>query len=358
MSEPPKIRAAQYLRMSTEHQRYSLENQAQAIAAYAEARGYEINRSYFDPGKSGLTLRERKGLQTLLADALGAEREFDAILVLDVSRWGRFQDLDQSAHYEFLCRDAGLQVVYCAEPFENDGSAVSAIVKQLKRLMAAEYSRELSGKIARGKRHNVELGFHVGGPAPYGFRRMVVDCAGRPRAQLEPGQRKWIVSDRVILVPGPANEHRTIRWIFRAYVVGRKGVCRIAGELNAKGVAASGGGRWSSSRVTRVLTNELALGRVVYNKCHRRLREARDRAPPQEWIRVKVTPPIISEDMFRRAAKRMGTNDRERAKPDRLLTDLRRLLRSRGRLNAALIRDCCYTRSVQTYRVNFGVPLR
>jgi hypothetical protein len=32
------------------------------------------------------------------------------ILVLDVSRWGRFQDIDESAYYEFLCRRAGMQV--------------------------------------------------------------------------------------------------------------------------------------------------------------------------------------------------------------------------------------------------------
>jgi hypothetical protein len=41
----PLIRAAQYVRMSTEHQKYSTENQADAIAHYAAARGFEIVRS-------------------------------------------------------------------------------------------------------------------------------------------------------------------------------------------------------------------------------------------------------------------------------------------------------------------------
>ncbi|RWK32866.1 MAG: hypothetical protein EOR46_30210 [Mesorhizobium sp.] len=50
------------------------------------------------------------------------QKAFSAILVLDVSRWGRFPNADQSAHYEFLCLDAGVAVEYCAEPFENDGS--------------------------------------------------------------------------------------------------------------------------------------------------------------------------------------------------------------------------------------------
>lgn len=41
--------------------------------------------------------------------------------VYDVSRGGRFQDTDESAHYEFLCRRAEIAVPYCAEQFENDG---------------------------------------------------------------------------------------------------------------------------------------------------------------------------------------------------------------------------------------------
>ena len=140
------VRAAQYLRMSTEHQRYSLQNQQSGIARYASENGLTVIETYADPGRSGLTLKQRPELQRLLHDVLRAERSFDVVLVFDVSRWGRFQDPDQSAHYEFICRQAGVPVVYCAEPFENDGRMVSNLVKQLKRLMAGEYSRELSAK--------------------------------------------------------------------------------------------------------------------------------------------------------------------------------------------------------------------
>jgi hypothetical protein len=33
-----------------------------------------------------------------------------------------FKMLDESAHYEFVCKQAGIKVAYCAEDFENDGS--------------------------------------------------------------------------------------------------------------------------------------------------------------------------------------------------------------------------------------------
>src|ERR1700735_4364810 len=101
-----RLRAAQYLRMSSDNQRYSTENQKNALAEYAELHGFSIVATYIDAGKSGLSLKGREALRQLLSDALSPQKLFDVILVLDVSRWGRFQNPDQAAHYEFLCRQA------------------------------------------------------------------------------------------------------------------------------------------------------------------------------------------------------------------------------------------------------------
>src|SRR5690348_1577258 len=95
-------RAAQYVRMSTEHQRYSTENQAVAIRQYAERRGLEVVRTYADEGRSGLRLDGRDGLKRLIDDVQGSKADFSTILVYDVSRWGRFQDADESAYYEYI----------------------------------------------------------------------------------------------------------------------------------------------------------------------------------------------------------------------------------------------------------------
>ncbi|WP_327196223.1 recombinase family protein [Sphingomonas sp. SRS2] len=139
-SPRPPVRAAQYVRMSTEHQKYSTENQAEIIAQYAARRGFEIVKTYEDSGKSGLRLDGRLSLQQLIADVRGGQTDFKAILVYDVSRWGRFQDADESAYYEFICREAGIAVQYCAEQFENDGSLSATIIKSMKRAMAGEYT--------------------------------------------------------------------------------------------------------------------------------------------------------------------------------------------------------------------------
>ena|ERR1700675_3078481 len=118
------IPVAQYLRMSRESQEYSMENQKAAIQEYAQSHGLTVVQTYADAGKSGLVLRRRAGLASLLQDVVRGDAGYEAILVYDISRWGRFQDVDEAAHYEFLCTHAGIPVHYCAEryyPFHARG---------------------------------------------------------------------------------------------------------------------------------------------------------------------------------------------------------------------------------------------
>ncbi len=164
-------RAAAYVRMSTEHQQYSTENQLDVITAFALSRNLEITKVYTDAGKSGLRLEGRDQLKSLLTDVESGFAEFGVILVYDVSRWGRFQDPDESASYEIRCKQAGVRVLYCAEQFENDGSAVSSIIKNVKRTMAGEYSRELSVKVHAGQLRLIQLGVRQGGAAGYGLTK-------------------------------------------------------------------------------------------------------------------------------------------------------------------------------------------
>ncbi|HEY7680481.1 MAG TPA: recombinase family protein, partial [Terriglobia bacterium] len=111
-------RAAAYVRMSTDHQKYSTVSQLEAINAYADSRGFQVVRIYEDSGKSGLSLDGREALQRLIREVETGATDFEAILVYDVSRWGRFQDIDESAHYEYVCRKSHISVQYCAEQFE------------------------------------------------------------------------------------------------------------------------------------------------------------------------------------------------------------------------------------------------
>lgn len=242
-SEP--VRAAEYVRMSTEHQQYSTENQAAVIRRYAEERGFEIVRTYADEGKSGLQIEGRNELKRLLADVESGRANFKVVLIYDVSRWGRFQDPDESAYHELRCKLAGVSVHYCAEQFENDGSPVSNIIKSVKRMMAGEYSRELSVKVFAGQRRLIELGFRQGGAAGFGLRRQLVDHTGAAKGKLGRGEQKSLQTDRVILVAGPPAEVEVVRGIYHSFVEEGLPERRIAETLNERRIMTDLGRPWT-----------------------------------------------------------------------------------------------------------------
>src|SRR5436309_15360164 len=229
-TEPSVVPAAVYVRMSTEHQQYSTSNQMDAIRDYAKRRGMQIVKEYSDEGKSGLSIQGRDSLSQMIQDVQNEEANFSAILVYDVSRWGRFQDADESAYYEYICRRAGVSVHYCAEQFENDGSPVSTIVKGVKRAMAGEYSREFSVKVFAGQCRLIEMGFRQGGPPGYGLRRQLVDQTGAAKGELARGEHKSLQTDRVVLGPGADQEAETDRGIYRSFVNEKKTESENASE--------------------------------------------------------------------------------------------------------------------------------
>ena len=145
----PLIHAAAYVRMSTEHQKYSTSNQMDVIREYAKAHGMEIGKVYSDDGKSGLSIKGRYSFSQMITDVENGKTGYSHILAYDVSRWSRFQNVDESGYYEYICKRAGISVHYCAEQFENDGSPGSSLLKTMKRTMAGEYSRGVKLSIKR-----------------------------------------------------------------------------------------------------------------------------------------------------------------------------------------------------------------
>jgi DNA invertase Pin-like site-specific DNA recombinase len=355
---PEKIRAAQYVRMSTEHQRYSTENQAQAIGEYAARRNIEIVRTYADEGKSGLRLAGRDALKRLIDDVQTDAADFSTILVYDVSRWGRFQDADESAYYEYICKRAGHTVQYCAEQFENDGSPVATIVKGVKRAMAGEYSRELSGKVFAGQCRLIELGYRQGGPAGYGLRRRLVGQDGLIKGDLNRGEQKSLQTDRVILVPGPPEEVETVRWMYESFV--NEGVLEteIAEILNQRNVMTDLRRPWTRGSVHQVLINEKYIGANVWNRISYKLKKTRVRNSPDMWIRADdAFEPVVDRALFA-AAQAIIRARSCRVTNDEMLEGLKDLYGQRGYLTGLIIDETDALPSSSAYRTRFGSLLR
>lgn len=352
------VRAASYVRMSTDHQKYSTENQSDAIEAYALANGMTLVKRYADEGKSGLSTDGRSGFEQLIADVSNGLAEFDAILVYDISRWGRFQDTDESAAYEYLCRKHGISVFYCAEQFENDGSAVTTIVKNVKRAMAALYSHDLSNKVFIGQCRLIGLGYRQGGSAGYGLRRVLIDEQGNPKGELQRGERKSLQTDRVILVPGPDDERHIVERIFRLFVEIGENERQIADRLNKEGLPTDLGRPWSRGTIHQILTNEKYIGNNVYNRVSFKLKIRRVKNAPEEWIRSDgAFKAIVDRRLFEHAATIIAARS-HRMTDEEMLELLRQLLSETGMLSGLVIDEQDDLPSSTAYRSRFGSLLR
>ena len=155
--EPAKdgsIRTAIYVRTATmPSSKFQMADQEQTLRRYAARHNMEVVAVYADEGKSGLTFQDRDALKQQLADIRSGSTWFSAILLRDITRWGRFQDPDESACCEIICRNAGIDVVYADEQPQDRPSLVSGILRSLKRAVLRENRRELSAKAkARAKK--------------------------------------------------------------------------------------------------------------------------------------------------------------------------------------------------------------
>ena len=354
---PPARKAAQYVRMSTEHQRYSTNNQQDAISVYAISRGFEIVRTYADEGKSGLKIGGRLGLQALLRDIELGNCDFEAVLVYDISRWGRFQDPDEAASYELRCRQAGIAVHYCAEQFENDGSIGSSIIKTVKRAMAGEYSRELSVKVYAGQANLIRLGYRQGGMSGYGLRRCLIDANGEIKGQLKAGEHKSIQTDRVVLIPGPEDEQKVVRNIYAWFLHGLLET-DIAGRLNDDGIISETARPWSRAVVHQILTNEKYVGNNVWGRTSFKLKSCHESIAESDWIRCDgAFDPIVDIESFRRVREIIEERSR-RLTDAEMLEILSRILSQNGSLSGLIIDEQEAAPSSGCYRSRFGSLMR
>lgn len=357
-SSAEKIPAAAYVRMSTDHQQYSTDNQSDIINQYALENGIEIIRHFSDEGKSGLNIRGRDSLAELIGVVESGHADFRAILVYDVSRWGRFQDADESAYYEFICKRAGITIHYCAEQFKNDGSPVSTIVKGIKRAMAGEYSRELSAKVFQGACRLIQLGYRQGGPAGYGLRRMLVDEAGNEKGVLGRCEQKSIQTDRIILVPGPQEEVDVVKWIYRVFIYENKSEAEIAAELNLRGLLTDLGREWTRGVVHEILTNEKYIGNNVYHRTAYKLKKKRIHNPVDMWVRKEAAfePIVDAEDYY--TVRGLILARSRRFSDTEMLDMLRKLQTNVGMLSGIIINECKDMPSSSAYAHRFGSLVR
>lgn len=312
------MRVALYLRRSTtDQQPDSLAAQEELLRRFASVHRHEVT-AVFSDSASGRRVERRPEFQKMITTVKTGAPPFDAILVRDVSRWSRAENLDESAFYEWLCRARGVDVIYVEDNLGPEGTAYGQLMKSLKRYMAAEFSRERGPAVRRSYARVIELGFWPMGSCPYGMKRVRCDLQGNIIAELLPGERKALSTERVKLAPGGPEELSIVQRIFREYSDGRS-LEEIAAQLNADGVPSPRRTRWKAPGLGYMLANEAYAGTIVYRVPN----DADQLGEPSAWSegireirRTNAHPAIVGSDLWNNVQQRLRKQSWHRSLAD------------------------------------------
>jgi DNA invertase Pin-like site-specific DNA recombinase len=350
----PRFRGVAYYRHSArDRQENSVAIQQELVQKWAKDNGVDIIHEFSDRGKSGLTAEGRDAFNDMMENWVKKRNDFDFVLCLDVSRWGRFQDIDLSATYSAMCKKHGKQVIYTTLGMPRPDDPLYPVYLQFERFRAAQYSKELSVKVFHGCVKIAQQGYWAGGKAPYGFDRMLLDETRNRLHVLTHGQKKSIQNQRVTLALGPAEQVATVRHIFDKFIIAGHTIQEISDQLNSNGSRSAMGGLWNVGKVRRILTNIMYAGTLVYNKTTSKLMTPTRRNPVEQWVKTAgAIDPLVDQAAFDRAQELL-VEATLRFAPETMLRHLERLHREHGFLSPTLLRADESAPSASTYATHF-----
>lgn len=304
LSDATKQAVAYYRHSAEDKQENSIAIQREQVEQFAVENGIDIISECIDDGVSGLTA-QRKGFQDLLQHWVEDDSmRFDYVLVLDVSRFGRFQNPDEAGAYAFRCFMKNKPVIYVKRGFPRPGEELMySLTDAVERVASGNYSRELSDKVWRGQMKITEQGYSAGGSAPYGLRRVLLDENKQYLQNLLPGQHKVIANQRVTLAPGDKHEVKVVRKIFDLFVSEAYSVQEIVYWLNGRRIPSPLGKLWCDSTIRAILRNHKYTGYTTYNKCSQKLHAAKSTLNPRKsWAtNSQAFRGIVVKEQFEQA---------------------------------------------------------
>jgi site-specific DNA recombinase len=264
------MRTAVYARFSSDLQRQtSLDDQVRNCEEYARRNGWlwQADQVFTDAGISGASIEGRPGLQSLLAAAAQHLRPFDVLLVDDSSRVSR--DLADALRIVQRLKFAGVRVIYISQGIDSDSEQHETLIA-VHGLVDGLYLREMSAKIKRGLKGQLERGFTTGSKT-YGYRSI-----GIP----DPNRHGEMIGYRLEIEP---SEAKVIREIFAWYIAGAT-MPSILARLVGQGYPSPRGGRWRIGAVRRILRNEKYRGLLIWGQ------RSGTRKPGSRTKAVRATP--------------------------------------------------------------------
>lgn len=236
-----KLRVAAYCRVSTDSdaQLESLETQKMHYENYINSRDdWEFAGLYFDEGITGTKADKRPKLMRLIDDCKA--KKIDFVITKSISRFSRNTTDCLSLVRTLL----NLNIpVYFEKENINTGSMESELFLSILSGLAEGESTSISENNKWGIKKRFENGTYKLGYVPYGYR--------------------W-ENGEIIVDPEQAV---IVKRIFSELLAG-KGTDAIAKSLNSENVPTKKGGRWTSTSIRGILTNEKYTGDCIFQKTY------------------------------------------------------------------------------------------
>lgn len=244
------MRAAVYVRVSTDEQATSAETQESEARRFALRRGWEVVEVYRDVGVSGANFRTRPGLLKLLADVRAKPLPWEVLILQRLDRLGR-----DAAYTTITLQEidhAGAQVWSYAEGSRLELDLFGKAMVTVRGAFAELERGLIVERVTEGLRAAAEARRATGGRC-YGYRTARVE-----------GTLRQVVHEP---------EAAVVRWIFEEHHQGR-GLRELVYDLNARGVPSprTGTGTWSPSAVQEILRRVRYRGVVEYGQTHKSYR--------------------------------------------------------------------------------------
>lgn len=311
-----------YCRVSTDKsdQLNSLEAQKQFFEEYAGKNGHTLVKIYADEGISGTKIKNRKEFLRLMRDA--KHEFFEMVVVKDISRFARNTvDLLNSTRQ---LKALNIETLFLTANMTVLGN--SEFVLTIFGALAQEESANTSKRVKFGKQRNAEKGRVPN--IVYGYNKTKGDYFNLQINE---------------------EEAAIIRRIYDMYVNQGYGATKISLMLNEEGLRTKRGSMWSQNAISRILKNELYIGKVINGKEEvadflTGVRKSKDET---EWNVVERPDlRIIDPDIFQKAQDVLaGRYNAFNVSHER---------QSNKHLFSTLIKcaDCGYSfrRTVQTYK--------
>ena len=285
----------------------SITNQRKLLMNYYEShpdlKKYQITE-FCDDGYSGTNF-ERPQFKKMIERL--RSREIDAVIVKDLSRFGR-DYLEVGGYLELLFPLFGTRFISVNDHFDTNDYAgtTGGLELAIRNLVNGMYSKDLSLKMRSANQARRKQGFYQScGQAFYGY-------------QLDPKDKRRLVADE--------NVRKVVVRIFDLCIEGRS-TKEIAQYLNDEkilpprqyklqngmfynGRVVDSESIWLASTIRKILSDERYTGKMISNTRETvGIRTNKSRALPREqWIVVENThEAIISEEKFQAAAASLAS---------------------------------------------------